>query len=299
MAGSDAGTLLHHLTTNNIKALRPGFGCDAALITSKARLLDILTVFRDSNGYLVVTSPNRRAMFAPHARKFVLFRQDISINDTTDTSALIGIFGPQAATALAKVGLDADDSAAPNVIQTLKAGELEVFAARTGRLPGGGFFVWSTDAAQLRALFTESELPHVDNETYNILRIEDGIPVAGLEITEDFNPWEANLDAMISLSKGCYNGQEIVARLNTYQKIKQRLRGVKLQSPLASALPVPLKIEGRDATTITSSAVSPIHGPVALAYVRTAWNEAGSQLEIEQQNGVVSNLPFENATETE
>ncbi len=183
LSGADAATLLHHLTTNDIKGLKPGAACDAVLISHKGRVLDWLTVLREEKSLLVITSPNRRALFKPHFEKFILFRQDVKIEDVT--GKMQGIFGPQAEGAIA-----------------------------TKRLPGGGFFVLNDE-------FPTS--PPCDDETYNILRVEAGVPVTGLELTETVNPWEAGLDAAISLHKGCYNGQEIIARLNTYQKVKQGL----------------------------------------------------------------------------
>ncbi len=296
VAGADAAQLLHHLTTNDIKGLRLDAGCDAALISSKARLLDLLTIFRSGEGYLVVTSPNRRAMFKPHAQQFILFRQDVRIEDITEATALFGVFGPQAQRVLETTG--ATPNEALNTVQTFDFAGATLFAARTKRLPLGGFFLWSDNKEKLAQLVQESGAPLCDNETYNLLRIESGIPAAGLELTEDVNPWEANLGTEISLHKGCYNGQEVVARLNTYKKVKQRLRGLKLEKPL----PLPmgerasLSAGERAAGLVTSSTVSPRFGPVALAYVRGDYSEVGQQLQLawqdETQTATVVDLPF-------
>ena len=136
--------------------------------------------------------------------------------------------------------------------------------------------------------------------TYNALRIEAGIPVAGLELTEEINPWEANLDFAISLDKGCYNGQEIVARLNTYQKIKKRLMGLRLESALENGPRVALKSESRDAGVLTSSAISPRLGAIGLGFIRTEWQEESRDLQLKStpsQRATVAFLPFENTIE--
>jgi aminomethyltransferase len=275
VTGKDAAALLHHLTTNDIKKLKVGEGCDAALVTSKGRLLDLLSVWRDAEGYTVLTSPNRRAQFAPHARSFVLFRQEIHIEDVSERGNWLGLFGPRAAEVLRERGLEVPEGNAVAYNEPMTV-------ARTQRLPGGGFFVWSPEELSFDA-------PQCDNETFNILRVEDGIPVAGLELTDAHNPWEANLGQTISLHKGCYNGQEIIARLNTYQKVKQRLTGVKLQSVLD--VPAPLGCEGREVGTITSSVLSPRFGPIGLAYVRGA-HEIGATLQTGEQTAQVAALPF-------
>ena len=261
VSGKDAATLLHHLTTNDIKALKIGAACDAVLISHKGRVLDWLTIWREEKSFFVITSPNRRALFQPHLQKFIMFRQDVKIEDVT--SKMHGVFGPQVAAA----------------------------GIATNRLPNGGFFVLNDE-------FPAS--PPCDDETYNILRIEAGVPVTGLELTENINPWEAGLDASISLHKGCYNGQEIIARLNTYQKVKQGLFGLRLEreiplSQLANS-PAKLRFEGRDAGFVSSSAQSPRFGPIALAFVRGDYQTIGQKLEIQLPDGAqqatVCALPF-------
>lgn len=264
ISGADAATLLHHLTTNDIKKLKTGEACDAVLISHKGRVLDWLTIWREPDSLLVITSPNRRTSFKPHLEKFILFRQDVKIEDVT--GAMWGVFGSQ--------------------VERFQQG-----AIATKRLPRGGFFVLNE---QFPAV------PSCDDETYNILRIEAGVPVTGLELTESINPWEAGLEASISLHKGCYNGQEVIARLNTYQKVKQGLFGLRLESeiPLSqlAASPAKLTYEGRDAGFVTSSALSPRFGPIALAFVRGDYQTSGQQLEVQMSEGsqkaTVCALPF-------
>lgn len=265
LRGRDAPALLHHLTTNSIKTLQPGHALEAALLTSKARLLDWLSIARVSaagaDEWRVITSPNRRAEFEPHARRFILFRQEVTIEDATDSTRLLALMGPQAL-AGHKIG----------TVQVLEHG----CEWPTSRLPRG---VWSWRDGSEGA---NPEGLEVDGETFNALRIEAGIAVAGLEISEDFNPWEANFDASISLSKGCYNGQEVVARLHSYSKIKQRLRGLRFSQPLDAwrLAGATLQRNGRAAGRLTSAVVSPRLGTIALAYVREDAFEPGASLQV-------------------
>lgn len=263
VSGADAAALLHHLTTNDIKGLAQGASREAVMITNKGRVMDWVTVVRTgAQEYLVVTSPNRREMFVPHATKFILFRQDVKIRDVAGEGKLYGAFGPTA------------------------AAEVEGLSAfETRRLPGGGFLVLSETAL---------EREFCDNETFNVLRVEAGVPVAGLELTEDVNPWEADLDFAISLAKGCYNGQEIIARLHSYKKVKQGLLGLKLENIPATGRP-DLRSEGRKVGVLTSAVQSPKFGSIGLGYVRNDWQTAGTALEV-GENGAetasVANLPF-------
>ena len=275
VSGKDAAQLLHHLTTNDIKGLKIGQNCEAALITSKARMLDLVSVFRRENDFLVVTSPNRREMFAAHLRSFVLYRQDVTINDMTESGALFGLFGSQ-------------------TNRVLDNANAEFLVTPTSRLPLNGVLVQSDSRDELAQFVRQSDVPLCDNETYNVLRVESGVPATGLELTEDVNPWEAGLNHAISLNKGCYNGQEIVARLNTYQKVKRSLRGLKLSGE--ETVSTKLKADGKDAGFVTSRVVSPRFGAIALAYVRGDYAENGTVLQVEDssQTGVVCDLPFTN-----
>jgi aminomethyltransferase len=163
-------------------------------------------------------------------------------------------------------------------------------------LPGGGVLLWSEEKIASETAVAGSQIPILDDETYNVLRVEAGVPVAGLELTEEVNPWEARLDSLVSLHKGCYNGQEVVARLNTYQKVKQRLSGLKLQTPLPMGTRGELKVEGRAAGFLSSSALSPRFGPLGLAYVRTDYQAVGQDVQVlwneQAQSGTVCELPF-------
>ncbi len=257
VSGSDAAALLHHLTTQDIKGQPVGEAREAVMISSKARVLDWLTILRlETNHFRVITSPNRRQMFAPHARQFVLFRQDVKIQDETDSGPMGGAFGPQET---------------PNSRQNW----------RTKRLPGGGFLQFEAPQNAVS----------MDNDTFNVLRIEAGIPVTGLELTEEINPWEAGMEGAISLAKGCYNGQEVVARLHAYKKIKQGLFGLKLEK-IPAELPQKLSKDGKNAGFLTSAIESPRFGPIGLGFVRGDFQSEGERLELDGQMAHVTALPF-------
>ncbi len=291
VSGKDAAVLLHHLTTNNIKKLQGGQGCDAILISNKARVLDWLQVWRDDESYLVLTSPNRRAMFAPHAQKFVLYRQDVKIEDVSESGALIGFFGDGA---LGVLPISADESP----MNTLLKSEIDCAPfcmSRTRRLPQSGVLVWSDNTEKMQKFVADSGAQNCDDATFNALRIAAGIPVTGLELTEDINPWEANLDFAISLDKGCYNGQEVIARLHTYKKIKQRLMGLQLENVFPTGERIALKSSERSAGVLTSSANSE-GGVIGLGFVRGDFQDQGTVLEAgstPSQKAIVCELPFE------
>jgi tRNA-modifying protein YgfZ len=240
--------------------MRPGEVREAALVTSKARVLDWLTVLRRHEAdFWVVTSPNRKQSFKTHALRYVLFRQEVTIDDVAGDDTLWGVFGP-------------------------RAGETPGPRWPTRRLPGGGFLTFGAP----------DDAVVCDTETYNVLRVEAGLAIAGAELTEDYNPWEANLDFTVSLAKGCYNGQEVIARLNTYQKVKQRLVGLKLecQCPARQTL----TCDGKEVGFLTSCLDSPRWGAIGLGYVRNEFNTPGTMLLTggdNPQQAIVTRLPFD------
>ena len=119
-----------------------------------------------------------------------------------------------------------------------------------------------------------------------MLRIEAGIPAPGHELTEQWNPLEAELRSAISFTKGCYTGQEVVARLNTYKKVQRTLRGLRLAG---DEIPPPgsrLLAAGAEAGLVTSAAFSPALGaPIALAYVALETSAPGTAVEVELEPG--------------
>ena len=113
-------------------------------------------------------------------------------------------------------------------------------------------------------------------ESHHILRVEAGLPAAGAELTEEFTPLEAGLEYAVSGAKGCYTGQEVLARQTTYDKVTQHLVRLRLEAPAGAGerLWAGDKVVG----VITSAAVSPRFGPVALGVVKRPHHEPGSEL---------------------
>jgi folate-binding protein YgfZ len=131
----------------------------------------------------------------------------------------------------------------------------------------------------------------LDPALYEILRVEAGLPAAGAELDERYTPLETGLGEAISSTKGCYTGQEVIARQLTYDKVTQHLAGLRLSAPVTSGLPV--LAEGRGVGTVTSFAQSPVYGPIALAILKRPFHEPGREVQVgEGVRATVSALPF-------
>lgn len=121
------------------------------------------------------------------------------------------------------------------------------------------------------------------------LRVTEGRPKPGAELTEDFNPLEAGLWQTISFDKGCYIGQETIARLNTYQGVKQRLWGIQLSESVS--VDTPITLEDKKVGVLTSL-VETAEGPVGLGYVKTKAGDAGAQVSVGTGIGTLVEVPF-------
>jgi aminomethyltransferase len=135
-------------------------------------------------------------------------------------------------------------------------------------------------------------LVHGSFEALEILRVEAGLPALGSELDEEVLPPEARLERAISTSKGCYVGQEIVARLRARGQVNHLLVGLRLESPLLPDVGTKLSVDGRTTGELTSVVLSPSEGPIALGYVRREHAEVGTQIEIAGQRARIAALPF-------
>jgi tRNA-modifying protein YgfZ len=154
--------------------------------------------------------------------------------------------------------------------------------------------VWATPADVWTAapVFAAAASPAPESDV-EARRIEAGLPRYGIDVSEDHFPFEANLDSAISYTKGCYAGQEVVARASARGHANKRLVGLRIAGDGAVGAGTPITASVRpEAGIVTSSAVSPIFGPVALAYLHKSVWEPGTQVSVAGREAVAAALPF-------
>jgi len=280
--GSDALDLLHRLTTNDILALRAGEGTAAAFVTGKGRLIDMVTFHRLPERLLCLTGPGQSAAVAAHIERFT-FREAVRVADASRSLGTLGIYGARAREHAARLFGNALAERPIHHPSEVELGGARAVLARWFPLGGDGYHLTAEAPVlpALRAAILEQSggLVEAGPECVEILRIEAGLPAAGRELTEDYNPWEARLQDAISLTKGCYVGQEVIARLNTYKKVSKYL--VRLN--IAGGVPAPgTRLERDDGEAIgTLTSASRVPGEdriVALGYVRDEDAAAGGKI---------------------
>ncbi|MBI2856654.1 MAG: aminomethyl transferase family protein [Chloroflexi bacterium] len=290
--GKDALDLLNRLSTNSLMELDRGQGATTVLTSSKGRIIDLLLIVNLGDELLVITSPQTLDRVIEWL-DFYTFDEDISVEDVTEETAMLSLMGPGAVQLL---GGQAVALELPNASH-VSVQDIGVTAISTDAY-GIAWYDLLVPASQAGAVWEalcQSGAVPVGEEALEVLRVEQGVPRYGRELSEEFNPLEAGMLSSISFEKGCYIGQEVVLRLKTYNKVQKHLMGIALGD--ADVSPgARLEVDGKNAGLITSVVDSPLLGQrLALGYVRTAYASAGQQVDVKDGDlaavGRVTDLP--------
>ncbi|MFN3431526.1 MAG: hypothetical protein ACK46X_16435, partial [Candidatus Sericytochromatia bacterium] len=280
VTGADRATFLHNLTTNDVKGLAPGQGCSAVVINQRAQILDHVDVYALADAFFVITGPNKAAETLAWWDRYLITEQ-VELKDETDGSWLIYMTGPTATDLVGGLVPGAGELADFGHVEGTVGG-VPVRVLRTQGVHGNGYHLVSAeaDAPPVRRALVGAGAIAIDDEAFEVLRAEWGYPLVGRELTENNNPWEARLDGSVSLNKGCYLGQEVVARLNTYNKVQRYLVGLRLpDDQLPDAAPRLFDAEDKEVGFLTT-AVTPPGEPraIALGFVKGAYAAEGHVL---------------------
>jgi folate-binding protein YgfZ len=306
VTGAKRFDLLGRLTTNDLRGIAPGQGAQTCLLTDKGRILDDLRLYAGEDHYVLVTSPGNQLRVKETIER-LRFRDDVTIEDITPVTAMISLFGPQSPHLLEGVTHAHGLGALPPHHHAVVAVDQRSFtAARTADVGGGGFnlIVAGEAAAQVWKTLLGRGDPYgvspLGEEAYEMVRIETGLPRFGRELTEEYNPLEARLDAAISWTKGCYVGQEVIARLDSRQKISKLLVGLWLEPGPVPEAGSPIESPDRPGSEVGRlTSVSPsldFRRVIGLGYVRNERSNPGTLLVVaspeDRVNAEVAALPF-------
>jgi len=267
--GSEAADFLQGQVSNDVEALEPGSGCYATVLSHKGKLRTDLRILRAEDSFWLDTEPIGHAVLEHMLRTYSLGR-DVQFEDLTESRALFSLVGPAARERL--------DAAPPAEEHAFVSGEHGVYVAT----PFGVDVIAPTG--------TTLDVEPVSEEVAECLRIEAGRPRLGYDMDADTIPQEAGInERAVSFTKGCYVGQETVARLHYRGKPNRHLRGLRLSEPAERGTEIMLgeKVVGR----LGSTCVSPRLGPIALALVRREAEPAAS-VEVGGATAEVVELPF-------
>jgi folate-binding protein YgfZ len=264
LTGADVADFLQGQVSNDVEALAPGAGCYATLLTAKGKIRCDMRILRGEDWFLLDSEPQALPVLEHMVRVYSIGR---AVRSSQDERGLWSVIGPAARDALG-ITLARDEHAHVD-------GELGVYVATDGGIDVIG---------------ERPNLPEASAETAEILRIESGRPRLGYELGNDVIPQEAGInERAISFTKGCYVGQETVARLFYKGKPNRHLRGLRLSEPIERGAVI--RNEERELGRVTSVCLSPAFGPIALALVRRESTPGDTVVAGDAQATVVE-LPF-------
>lgn len=287
--GNDTLDLLNRLSTNLVDPLPEGAGQTTVITNGKGRVLDWITVLPWGEHFLLLTSPERREEVASWIDMFT-FEEDTTLQDVTEASAMVSLLGPSAETVVENLlGIPVTTLPPLGVIGAgWQAGEALVARRSLAGLPGFDIVLPVECTESLWDAGVDLGATPIGLQALEALRIEAREPRWGTEFTDDNNPLEAGLINQVSWTKGCYTGQEVVARLYNYHRIQRFMVAVGLPDDAEYPPGVVLMAEGTSVGRVTS--VSPIARDgvhEALATVRSGHAAVGNTLHVGESGPAV------------
>ena len=266
--GADRSTFLHNLCTNDIKTLIPGQGCEAFFTNVQGKTLCHALLLNGADSILISTDPGMADQLLPHLDKY-LIREDVKLIDNSASVGTYLLAGPSSADVLEQaLGVNLTE----NLQHTTLPDQADV---RVGRVPfaqPNGFFLFIPDqqSSNVTSMLAAKGAVPIDSEWLEVARIEAAFPSSGRDLTIDNLPQEIGRDELaISFTKGCYLGQETVARIDALGRVNKLLVSLQFEGPDVPPSGTALHFNEKTIGQTTSSCWSPIREcPIALGYVR-------------------------------
>jgi folate-binding protein YgfZ len=304
LRGRDRAKFLHNLCTNDIKSLAPGYGCEAFITNVQGKIMAYIRVFAGAESIWLETVPGAAPTLLAHFDRY-LITEKVELADRTADFAQLMIVGPRACEMVsAAIGSAVLDRHQLEHMEITIAGQTcrLIYSDSLG-LPSFELLVPAEHAASVWQRLRESGEPlglnPIGAQAYDILRIEAGLPIFGIDIDDSNLPQEVGRDRLaISFTKGCYLGQETIARIDALGHVNRHLVGLAVPDvPTPPARGATISSGGKSVGAVSSAANSPaLNCAIALGYVRRGFERPGTELIIESPaqplRAVVHALPF-------
>jgi tRNA-modifying protein YgfZ len=295
--GPDRFDFIQRQTTRDILELGDDLALLSVLTSPVGRILDVLYIFKSKSiedALQIITLPGNGPNTARFLKSRIFFKDNVKIIDQSSEISQVDLLNPQIPQILQEAGISIP-SAEERISEGSLAGtQIQVIRLEKSTGMGWRILVSSSELQILNERLIEAGIQEISADVYNILRVEKGLPAARAELSEEFTPLEVGLRSSISENKGCYTGQEVIARQINYDKVTRHLVGLKLEALAAAGSMV--KAENKPAGQITSSVISSRYGPIALAVIKRPYQENGTQVVVHQQEQTVKagviELPF-------
>ncbi|MFG0316216.1 MAG: YgfZ/GcvT domain-containing protein [Planctomycetota bacterium JB042] len=281
LTGEDRVDLLQRISANDVKALTPGTWHWNCLTTAKGRLVDRVRILASDDSLLLLGTAGRGGAIEAWLDQYTI-TEDVQVEDVSGDLQLLHLVGPRAIE-IARRFLDVDPRSLPagGLAEATAAGDAVTVLRTEGNLadPGVLLVVPANDVDAVRGVAADAGATPLSAEAWDAVRVTVGLPRVGVDVTEDHHPLEAGLWDGVSFDKGCYVGQEVLARLRNYDKIQRRLVTLALGGEAEPG--AELFADGKPVGTLTTVVSSPwLDAPRALGYVKTRTIQAEAALTV-------------------
>ncbi len=286
VAGRDRLDLMHRISTNDLLSLAEGEGRPTLFTNANGRILDRAVVYRRGERALVIAEPGRGDALRRYLQRNIFFNDDAQLSDLAPSTRQFVLHG---ATADAVGECFAPGLAAMHSADAVIAG-VPVVIARDQPISGGHWrLIVPNEGADAVWAALEADAVPAGSLTYTLLRVRAGRPGVGHELTPDYIPLELGLWDEVSFTKGCYTGQEIIARMESRGRLAKTIVTLRL-SAWAEA-PAALHSESREVGTLTSSAQTPDGEILGIGVVKLAAAQVGARLQLDGVEVEITGLP--------
>jgi folate-binding protein YgfZ len=306
VSGRDRATYLQGLLTNDIAALKAGEGCYAAYLTPQGRMISDLWVYELGDVILLNLPGELTAAVLGMLDRFI-FSEDVQLGDVSDAFAQVAVVGPGAARVVEALLEESPVARASsvslgalpehgNLRGLIGASPAIVTRVTDAGEPGFDVYVERERAGWLKEHLLTAGVQEADEETAEALRLEAGVPVFHRDMDEETIPLEAGIESRaISLTKGCYVGQEVIIRVlhRGHGRVVRKLVGLRFAGRATPEAGAVVRAGDRDIGAVTSATRSPaLQASIALAYVHRDFIEPDTPVTVDGAAAVVSALPF-------
>lgn len=299
--GSERLDLINRLSTNEVNSL-PVFETSATVLTSdKGRIIDLLDLYNLGEVIFAACSLNNSSKIIAHLDKYTIM-DDFIVKDLSGSHSTILFTGENISAFFKEFsGTDITELADGKFIVTK---DYDAIITLNKDAMGGLKFIYSNDNKDYweSRIFSEEnmskfKMKEIEKDDFEILRIKLGIPEYGKEMTEQTNPLECGLDKYVSFTKGCYIGQEVIARLNAYDKISKHLVGLIIDGALdLNKDQYKISLEGKECGYVTSAVADKNSRSQGLGFIKTIFLDFNKEYKIKLHNGElncrINKLPF-------
>jgi len=274
VTGRDRIQIMQRISTNDLMNMRTSEGRPTVFTNANARILDRVTVYNRDEAALVITEPGRGGAVQDYLRRNIFFNDNAHTADLTASTSMFALHGPCADAIVMALGVAQNGDS--------EIAGVPVFIARRKPLVEAHWVIITpTDNAAevwtaVQKIGKAYGLAPAGSLTYNVLRVRRGRPGVNRELSLDYIPLEVGLWDEVSFSKGCYTGQEVIARMESRNRLASIMVTLELDAFVES--PAEIRYEGRRVGQLTSSVTSPDGEIFAIGVIKVPLAQSGQQL---------------------